>query len=182
MQAAGGGVLDEDRLGVPGGDPPQAEVVRGHAHDVLAQRALEVAVRADGLHVLDPVLRRRASAAWPARPRSPPGSPAPAPRRPPRPRPRARPPGAAGGSRSRRAGARCARRSCAPARSRARCVPPRRPPAARPRRRSASGCGIVDEQHADRARRAADRDRDQRLDPEGVGPPARDQRATSTCR
>ena len=86
-------------------------------HDVLAQRTLEVTVRAHRLQVPDPVVlvahqqrgllglerllgharERLAGLLRPTR--------------------RAIPPGAAGGSRWRRAGVRCARRSCAPARS-----------------------------------------------------------------
>ena len=49
-------VLDEDRLGVAGGDAPQAEVVRRRPTTCAAQRALEVAVRAHRLQVPDPVL------------------------------------------------------------------------------------------------------------------------------
>ena len=167
-------VLDEDRLGVRVRRRARGGTRAGRPDDVLAQGALEVAVRADDLRYsirssssrISSVACSASSASWVD------------------PRERlsglldrdapAIPPGAAAGSRSRRAGARCARRSSAPARSRARCAPPRRPRAAPPRRRS---CPAGHRRRAARRPRgwAADRDRDQRFDPEGVGPPAGDQ-------
>ena len=177
-QAAGGGVLDEDRLRLAGGDAPQAEVVRRRPDDVLAQRALEVAVGADRLHVLDPVMRRRASAASPARPRAPPGSPC-ASASPASSTETARdalleqPPDRGRGAQVRA----CARRSSRACSIAGRDVCRRGGQrAARPRRRSCSGSGSSSDQHADRARRAAER-RPRAADsiPKVLGPPARDQ-------
>ena len=162
-------------LACRGGDAPQAEVGRA-AHDVLAQGALEVAVRAHGLDVADPVLvvahQQRGLLGFErllghARERLPGLLHATR---------HVTPPGGAGGSRWRRAGA--APRS---ALIRACSIAGAMCAAAAATSRTVLGgeavwLGIVDEQHADRARRAADRDRDQRLDPEGVGPPAGDER------
>ena len=91
-----------------------------------------------------------------------------------------RPPGAAGGSRSRRAGA-----SVRSALIRACSIVGRDVRRGRGHEPhvlggEAVGLRVVDDQHADRARRAADRDGDQRLDPEGARPTSPRPAATPT--
>ena len=182
-QPARARVLDEDRLGLAGGDPPCAEVPRGDAAGEVAEAPPRTCRSAPTVSdVLDPVLlvaqqQRRGLGldrltrdAGQHLSRLDDGG------------RRARPLPAGGGSPSRRAGASCARRWCVPARSWA-----RRAPAADAARRTSSlenrsGAGVVEHDHTDHVRRRAERHGQQGLDREAARSPGSHQRVVGARR